>query len=258
MKLSFSSNAAASGIGLIALATIATVLIAGFLIGNEQFREFLRAAAQYSEMHQLATAVLYVLVQAAVVLLLFPGLIFTLLAGYLFGPVFGTVVMVAGTVLGASTAFVLSRVFFNDYFQRLLQRHPQFAVIADSVAYDGWKTVMLTRTIPLFPFKLSNYCFGVVPVSLGQFAFGTMLGVIPLTITNVSVGALAANVDSLLEGGRQFGTGHYVVIAFGIVCGISTFLLVRKRASDRFRELARQQATVEGTLATGAYTESHG
>lgn len=251
-------NATANGAGLIALATAATLLIATFLAGNEQFRELLRVAAEYSEMHRFAAALLYVLVQTVVVLLLFPGLIFTLLAGYLFGPVQGTIVMVAGTVLGACGAFMISRFFFRDYFQRLLRRHPQFAVIADSVAYDGWKTVMLTRTIPLFPFKLSNYCFGVVPVSLGQFAFGTMLGVVPLTITNVSVGALAANVDTLVEGGRQFGAGQYAVIALGIVCGIVTFLLVRKRASDRFRELEQQRSTAGAATGGNHYGGSRG
>lgn len=242
MKPSSSSRFAANGIGLIALATAATLLLAGFMFGNEQFRQMLQSAATYSAEHTVLTAGLYVLVQAGVVILLLPGLIFTLLAGYLFGPVLGSIVMVAGSVLGGCTAFLLSRLVFSNYFRRFLQRHPRFDVIAHSVAHDGWKTVMLIRTIPLFPFKFSNYCFGVVPVSLTQFAFGTMLGVIPLTVTNVSVGALAADVDTLLQGSTSPGLAQYLTVALGIGCGIATFLLVRKRAAERFRQLEQPVA----------------
>jgi uncharacterized membrane protein YdjX (TVP38/TMEM64 family) len=232
-----SSRAAANSIGLIILTSIATVLLAGFLIGNDSFRELLRTLAAFSEANPATAAAIYVLVQAVVVIALFPGLIFTLLAGYLFGPVLGTLVMICGSVLGSMVAFLIARLLFSRYFAALLKRHQQFEVIAYSVADDGWKTVMLTRTIPLFPFKLSNYCFGVVPVSLGQFAFGTMLGIIPLTLTNVSVGALAADLETLLEGNPSLGPGQYAAIALGIVGGIVTFFLVRKRAKARFQAL---------------------
>jgi uncharacterized membrane protein YdjX (TVP38/TMEM64 family) len=240
MKLS-SSNAAAKSIGLIILTSIATVLLAGFLIGNESFRDLLQTMTSFSESHPVMAAAIYVLVQAVVVIALLPGLIFTLLAGYLFGPVLGTLVMIAGSVLGSTVAFLIGRLIFSRYFSALLQRNPQFEVIAYSVADDGWKTVMLTRTIPMFPFKLSNYCFGVVPVSLGQFAFGTALGIIPLTLTNVSVGALAADLETLLEGNPQLGLGQYAAIALGIVGGIVTFLLVRKRAKARFQALEQSE-----------------
>ncbi|HHX82326.1 MAG TPA: TVP38/TMEM64 family protein, partial [Pseudomonadaceae bacterium] len=128
------------------------------------------------------------------------------------------------------------------FFQRMLQRNPTFAVIAESVAHDGWKTVMLTRTIPLFPFKLSNYCFGVIPVSLREFAAGTLLGVIPLTVTNVSIGALAADIGGLLEGRQSLGSAQFALIALGIVSGIVTFLLVRKRAKEKFAALEQKQS----------------
>lgn len=255
MKLSSGASAAANGIGLIALATIATVLLAGFLASNESFREFLRVLAAFSDENVAVAAVSYVFVQAIVVIILFPGLIFTLLAGYLFGPLLGTIVMIFGSVLGSSVAFLIARFVFKRYFAALLERYPQFAVIAHSVADDGWKTVMLTRTIPLFPFKLSNYCFGVVPVSLGHFAFGTMLGVIPLTVANVSVGALAADLDSLIAGKPSLGLGQYLSIGIGIVGGITTFFLVRKRAQARFRELERDRESVH---ATPQYEGSHG
>lgn len=240
------------GLGLIAVATTATVLIAGLLLSSTQFREFLEAVEAYSDNHMLLTLALYMLCQALVVILLFPGLIFTLLAGYLFGPLLGSLVVISGTVIGASCAFMIARQLFSAFFQRVLQRNPTFAVIAESVAHDGWKTVMLTRTIPLFPFKLSNYCFGVIPVSLREFALGTLLGVIPLTVTNVSLGALAADIGGLLEGRESVGSAQFALIALGIVSGIVTFILVRKRAKEKFAALKqhdKEQQNSSGAVA---------
>jgi len=255
MKTTSGKSAIANGVGLIAIATVATVVIAGGLISNDRFREFLRQLADFSDNNLPMAAMVYVLVQALVVVVLFPGLIFTLLAGYLFGPVLGTAVMVTGTVIGASTAFLIARFVFKQKFSQLLDRYPQFAVIAHSVADDGWKTVMLTRTIPLFPFKLSNYCFGVVPVSLAHFALGTALGIIPLTVANVSVGALAADLDSLLGGNPSLGIGQYLAIGIGIVGGVATFMLVRKRAQARFKQLESERAS---GAETPRFEGSHG
>lgn len=245
----------ANGLGLIILATVLTVLIAGFLMGNAQFREFLEGAEAYSDANRIQALVLFVCIETLVVVLLFPGLIFTLLAGYLFGPVLGTVAVLAGTVIGASIAFTLARTFFSEYFRKVLRNNPTFSVIAESIAHDGWKTVMLTRTIPLFPFKLSNYCFGVIPVSLLHFAAGTLLGIVPLTLANVSIGALAADIDGLLAGNTSLGAAQYGLIALGITTGIGTFLLVRKRAKDKFAQIEQQKLQPQMLLA---YDGSHG
>jgi uncharacterized membrane protein YdjX (TVP38/TMEM64 family) len=163
--------------------------------------------------------------------------------------VIGTLVVVTGTVIGASVAFMVARLAFSEYFQKVLRRNPTFSVIAESIAHDGWKTVMLTRTIPMFPFKLSNYCFGVIPVTLTQFAAGTMLGIIPLTVTNVSIGALAANIDGLLVGSASLGTAQYGLIALGICSGFITFLLVRKRAKEKFAQIEQQKTHETKTLS---------
>lgn len=234
---------AAKGLGLVTLATGASLLLAGLLFGNAQFRDLLMRLEGYSNDNLLKAVALYVLLQATVVIVLFPGLVFTLLAGYLFGPLVGTFAVVSGTVIGASAAFLIARNLFAERFRRVLKGHRTMAVVAESVAHDGWKTVLLTRTIPLFPFKLSNYCFGVIPLSLGQFAAGTLLGVIPLTLTNVSVGALAADMDGLLDGTTRMGTAQYALIAMGIVAGIITFLLVRKRAREKFAQIGEREGS---------------
>jgi len=65
------------------------------------------------------------------------------------------------------------------------------------VAQQGWQVVATTRMIPFFPFKLSNYVYGVTSVSAKNYIVGTFVGLWPIAIFNAYVGTLAADVFSI-------------------------------------------------------------
>src|SRR5690606_17092869 len=77
---------------------------------------------------------------------------------------------------------------------------PRLSAMARFVMGGGWRIVLSSRLIPLFPFKLSNYFFGWVRYPFAAFFWGTFLGIAPLTIVSVSTGALAADVAALARG----------------------------------------------------------
>jgi len=56
---------------------------------------------------------------------------------------------------------------------------------------------MLSRLVPFFPFKLSNYFFGLTRFSLRGLVFGTLVGIIPFSVHNVYLGAIAADLATL-------------------------------------------------------------
>jgi uncharacterized membrane protein YdjX (TVP38/TMEM64 family) len=137
-----------------------------------------------------AGPVLFVLLEAIVVLLLLPGFFLTYGGGVLFGVVRGTVLSVAGVTLGATIAFVLSRHFFRRRISRYLLRHPRMSSMSTSMINQGARIIFLTRLVPFFPFKLSNYFFGASGFRLLDFVTGTFFGVIPLAFTGSYAGAL--------------------------------------------------------------------
>jgi len=143
------------------------------------------------------TSLLYILIVAAAIVLLLPGVIFTMGAGFVFGVIKGTILVVAGTVLGATIAFLIARYLFGERPSRWVMSHIKPATIGEVIRREGWQMIMLTRLVPLFPFKLSNYFFGLTPVRLRDFILGNTLGVIPLTLHNVYVGSIAADLTSL-------------------------------------------------------------
>ena len=108
---------------------------------------------------------LFILIMALVVVLVLPGVMFTTGAGFLFGVVEGTLYVIVGTTLGATIAFLIARYLIGDRASRFLLSHPKLKRVDDEFIQQDWKIVLLTRLVPFFPFKLSNYVFGLMRFS---------------------------------------------------------------------------------------------
>jgi len=137
---------------------------------------------------------LFILVMILVVVFLLPGVLFTAGAGFMFGVVTGTVCVVVGSTLGATLAFLIARHLFGDRASRFVLDHARLKLASEELTPNGWKIVLLSRLVPFFPFKLSNYFFGLTQFSLRGFMGGTFVGIIPLSLHNVWLGSIAAGI----------------------------------------------------------------
>lgn len=140
---------------------------------------------------------LVILIMAAVVVLVFPGVLFTTGAGFVFGVVEGSIVVVLGTTLGAVLAFLIARYLFGQRARSFVMARAKLQVVSEELTPHGWKIVLLTRLIPFFPGKISNYFFGLTQFSLSGFIGGSLLGFIPYSVHNVYLGSIAADITTL-------------------------------------------------------------
>ena len=133
-------------------------------------------------------------------LLALPGITFALLAGIIFGPVWGSVLCIIGTALGASLAFLLARYFFKDAIKARVLKNPYLKkFLFDESERYGIKLLMITRLIPLFPFNLQNYAYGITDMKFCTYTVFSTLFIIPGTIVYTIGGAgLLAKEDQLL------------------------------------------------------------
>jgi len=182
---------------------------------------------------------LFIVVMMLVVVLLLPGVMFTTGAGFVFGVVEGTVCVVVGTTLGAALAFLIARHLFGDWASQFVLRHARLGLVSDELTPQGWKIVLLTRLVPFFPFKLSNYFFGLTQFSLRGFMGGTFVGIIPLSLHNVWLGSIAADIS--LEGARNADRSPVEWVLYGggflAVIGLVVYLnRLARRALDRYTE----------------------
>ncbi|WP_404364189.1 TVP38/TMEM64 family protein [Marinobacter sp.] len=148
-------------------------------------------------------AILFILLMTVTVVALLPGFLFTTGAGFVFGVVEGTIYVVTGTVLGASAAFLIARYLFGEKAKKFVMERARLRLMSEELTPHGWKIVLLTRLIPFFPSKLSNYFFGLTRFSFPGFLGGSIIGFIPFSLHNVYLGSLAADLTVL--GVRETG-----------------------------------------------------
>ena len=171
--------------------------------------------------------IVFAMVVVAVVFIL-PGIVFTLGSGFLFGVVTGATVIILATTLGAAIAFLIARYFFSEGAQDYLRNHERLAIIQRELAGHGWKVVMLTRLVPFFPFKLSNYFFGITDFNFRDFIVGTFLGIIPYSLLNVYIGSLASDLATIGQGERSRTTLEWIIYGLGFLAAVvAVFQLTR-------------------------------
>jgi uncharacterized membrane protein YdjX (TVP38/TMEM64 family) len=132
--------------------------------------------------------VVFVILYVAGVVMALPGSALTVAAGALFGSLLGILVVSLAATLGASLAFLIARHFAREAVARWLSRNDKFRRLDEMTKKHGAIIVALTRLVPIFPFNLLNYGFGLTKVPFRTYVFWSWLCMLPGTILYV-VGA---------------------------------------------------------------------
>ena len=124
------------------------------------------------EENALVAGLVYVLVSTvACVVLMMPGFVFALVAGALFGPVWGTLLCWVAVTAGAIGAFVAGRFFLKDAVKPLLVKSPALnRLLFEGAHKSDLYLLAVTRLVPVFPYNLQNFAYGITDVSFGHYA----------------------------------------------------------------------------------------
>lgn len=202
---------------LAAIAGTAFVLAILGVLNYFNLQHYFHNLLSWLENLESGAGLIFTLMMAVVIVFLLPGVLFTVGAGFVFGVVKGTAFVVIGTTLGAVCAFLISRYLFGERMSRFFLSHVSLRAASDSMVNDGLRIVFFTRLIPLFPFKLSNYFFGLTPVRFRDFTLGTLIGIIPFSLHNAYLGSMAADIVSLGERETERTPLEWVAYGVGLV-----------------------------------------
>lgn len=184
--------------------------------------------------------VAFVATYVVVVVCMLPAFLLTMVGGAVFGFAKGSMLVMTGAMLGATSAFLIGRYFARDQVARRVASNPTLTAIDRAVGEDGLKLVFLIRLSPIFPFVLTNYALGVTRVRLRDFIIGT-LGFAPIVLTYAAYGSASGGAP------RADGSAPTspIVLAAGIVATIVLGVLLTRMAQRAIRdaELANQMAT---------------
>jgi uncharacterized membrane protein YdjX (TVP38/TMEM64 family) len=178
---------------------------------------------------------LFVLVYILAAVLMLPGVILTLAAGFLYGVIQGTVVVSVASTLGAGCAFLIGRYLARDWVKRRMAGREALQAMDEAVGREGWKIVLLTRMSPAFPFNLINYAYGLTGVSFPKYFGATWLGMLPGTVLFVYLGSLAGELAAVGVTPAQRNPLEWLYYGLGLLATITVTVLVTRLARKALR-----------------------
>lgn len=129
-----------------------------------------------------ALGIYIVLTVIGCVVLALPGITFAVLAGLLFGPWIGTAACSAATTIGAMAAFLAGRFFLKDSIKPLVQKNKYLKrFLFSGEQKNEILLLVITRLIPIFPYNLQNFAYGITDMKFGTYSLFSFLLMIPGT-----------------------------------------------------------------------------
>jgi uncharacterized membrane protein YdjX (TVP38/TMEM64 family)/rhodanese-related sulfurtransferase len=203
------------------------LLLIAIAIGAALYRDQIGAAIMNSGIGALGVwgAIGYVALYALAAVAFVPGAIFGLVGGALFGPLLGSVVNLTGATLGATLAFLVARYLAADWVAR--KAAGRLKQLIEGVEAEGWRFVAFVRLVPLFPFNLSNYVFGLTRIPLSHYVLASLVCMAPGTIAYTWLGyagrtALSGEADTI----------RYGLLALALIAAIAVLPRFLRRLRD--------------------------
>ena len=138
----------------------------------------------------------FALIYIIAVILILPGSWLSLLAGFLYGPYLGTLIVFFSAFLGATFSFLLSKKLFALKLQNILKDFSQVVLLEKIIKRGGLKLIILTRLSPVFPFSILNYFYGLNKVSYKDFAI-SLFCILPGSYLYCSLGGFASTLNEI-------------------------------------------------------------
>ena len=189
---------------IILLLLIVAVVVAGAWLDIsqyltlEEFRTRQESLQTAVDQNLLASLIIYFLIYVTVAALNIPGAaVMTLVAGALFGLLFGTIVVSFASTIGATLAFLLSRYLLRDYVERRFSRAAER--INNGVKKEGAYYLFTLRLVPIFPFFVINMAMALTRIRTRTFAWVSQIGMLAGTVVYVNAGTQIGRIESTAD-----------------------------------------------------------
>lgn len=122
---------------------------------------------------------LYILLFIVAALCLIPGSILVIVGGILFGPLVGTLISLLAATVASALSFLLARWLGRELLLKHVGHTATFQAIEKGIAHSGIDFLILTRLVPLFPYNIQNYAYGLTAIPFWSFALISAVTTLP-------------------------------------------------------------------------------
>src|SRR4030095_2393883 len=227
------SNEKKSAVGRL-VALVAVVISLFLTMKLLRIQQWLRTFNGWIGQLGVAGIFIFIGVYAAATVLLAPGWILTVGAGFAFGLWKGFLAVSVAATLGASLSFLVARFIARDKIEAIAKQDDKFRRIDTAIGKQGAKLIFLLRLSPVIPFNLSNYFYGLTAVKFWRYVLASWLGTMPGTLLYVYIGTAGQAAVSAAAGGEaiQPGWQYWTFITGGLAATIIVTVWVTKIERD--------------------------
>lgn len=158
-------------------------------------------------------------------MMMVPVMLLIAVTGIVFGPAYGTVYAMAGSLLCASAGYGIGHWLGRETVQKVLGH--RINTLSRRIAKRGILAVVVVRMLPIAPFTVVNIVAGASHIRFRDYVIGTALGMLPgITMTVTFVHHLAEAVRN-----PSVGTMAILVGVAAAIIGVAMLLqrLLRRR-----------------------------
>ena len=225
------------------LVVLIAIIIALFLAMKFlPVQQWLRSFNDWVGQMGVAGIFVFIGVYAVATVLLAPGAILTIGAGFAFGLWKGFLAVSAGATLGASLAFLVARFIARGKIEAIAKGNEKFRKIDNAIGRQGAKLVFLLRLSPVIPFNLSNYFYGLTGVKFWPYVLASWIGMMPGTFLYVYIGTAGKAAVVAAAGGEAITHSwqYWTFLSVGLAATIIVTIWVTKIARNALGEPQRQ------------------
>ncbi len=122
---------------------------------------------------------LYIGIFIVVAVFSLPASMVTIVGGIAFGPVLGAILALTGSTLGALAAFIVARYIARDFIVGKFGDNVVFKKVEEGVEKNGRDFLMITRLVPVFPYNIQNYAYGVTNINVVMYTVISFITMAP-------------------------------------------------------------------------------
>ena len=226
------------------LQAVVALVVVGALIYLARSAPFLGAVEETEDVVRrwgTMSIVIYPLLVMAATVLFLPGGILSLGGGFFFGLWWGTLLVLAGNLLGAAVAFFVGDKLGRKFVRKRILRDPRWAALDGAIGKHGPRIIFYSQLNPLFPTSLFNYLYGITKVPFWECLKWVALWRLPCIFLYCYLGTLGQLGIRILRGESKPGPVEYALWGGGLLLtvGVATLLgHTATRVIEEYRRLA--------------------
>jgi len=192
----------------------------------EYFLDWINTTLYY---YPLAAPIVFIGVHVLLAAFFLPCSPMTLMAGALWGGMYGLVVSMCAAMVSSAATFLLSRSFLRSKIENfLVLRYPKIAELSAQAAVHDWKLLAISQVNPLIPSSTMGYVFGLSRITITRYLLFSGIFMLPLQTMLVMTGH---SVTTL------FTSDAHWDLALVLIFLVAIFLLISKLIYKRLCQL---------------------